>query len=635
MNFAVPIALAWAALAVPIVIFYILKIRLRRVPVSTTIFWEQIFDEKKPRSLWQQLRHLLSLLAQLLLLVLMVLALADPFFSWEMLQARRLVLIVDNSASMNAVDVSPSRLHEAKRLGRQQVDKLRLRDEMAIVVAGTQPRVVCGMTGHQRTLRTALAEIEPTDGPTESEGAVQLARRLLGDHPRSRVILLSDARFDGAEQMADAEDVDLHLVGQRTGNVAITRFQARRSLVDPVGYEMLVEVVNAADDPVECRLEIDLNESPVDVVPLKLAAGEVWTQTFEKTAEDGGRLSARLDRSDALLADNSALALLPQRHRQQVILVTKENLFLQRALEANPLVDLTVVGELPEDTQPDQIVVFHRDVPQTLPMGNLFVVDPSRATDLWEVGDPLSNPIVTGQDEDSELMRHVHLDNVLLPEARQLTPLASFHPLVESVTGDPLYSQFDRPQGKVLVLTVNLDKGDLTFRTAFPIMVTNALGWFAGRTGELQEALAAGETATIELPEATADSSVRYTLVRPSGETMELPQQITETTIGPLDECGIWSVRGGPVNELATPAGPNVANADDEQLENSLVIELACSLANADESDLRVPTGLLSQPAPAALAAGWLTRPIWFYLIALAWILVALEWFLYQRRWIS
>ena len=79
MSLAFPLALAWAALAVPIVIFYILKIRLRQVPVSSTIFWRQIYDEKQPRSLWQVLRHLLSLLMQILLLLLLVLVpLAEP-----------------------------------------------------------------------------------------------------------------------------------------------------------------------------------------------------------------------------------------------------------------------------------------------------------------------------------------------------------------------------------------------------------------------------------------------------------------------------------------------------------------------------------------------------------------------------
>ena len=114
MNLANPLALAWAGLLIPVVVFYILKIRLRRVPVSTVIFWRQIFEEKKPRSLWQRLRHLLSLLVQLALLLLLIFALAQPFFAWEANEARRIVLVIDNSASINATDVAPSRLVDAE-----------------------------------------------------------------------------------------------------------------------------------------------------------------------------------------------------------------------------------------------------------------------------------------------------------------------------------------------------------------------------------------------------------------------------------------------------------------------------------------------------------------------------------------
>src|SRR5580700_4565315 len=110
MSFANPTAWLWGLLVVPVVIFYILKIRLKRVPVSTVLFWQQIFDEKRPRSLWQRLRHLVSLLVQLALLALLVAALAEPFFAWEVLSGRRVILVLDNSASMNATDVAPSRL---------------------------------------------------------------------------------------------------------------------------------------------------------------------------------------------------------------------------------------------------------------------------------------------------------------------------------------------------------------------------------------------------------------------------------------------------------------------------------------------------------------------------------------------
>ena len=126
MSFALPIAFTLAALAVPIVALYILKVRLRRVPVSTNLFWRQIYEEKPPRSIWQHFRHLLSLLLQLLLLMLMVLAIADPCFSWQLLKSRRLVVVIDNSASMRATDVAPSRLDAAKAAASQIIDGMRI-----------------------------------------------------------------------------------------------------------------------------------------------------------------------------------------------------------------------------------------------------------------------------------------------------------------------------------------------------------------------------------------------------------------------------------------------------------------------------------------------------------------------------
>src|SRR3954451_14331088 len=142
MNLANPTALLWIGLAVPIVIFYILKIRLRRVPVSTILFWRQIFEEKQPRSIWQHLRHLLSLLLQIFFLCLLIFALAEPFFHWEVLEARRVVVVIDNSASMNATDVAPTRFARAKKEGQRVIDGLRFRDEIALVAAGTQPQVL-------------------------------------------------------------------------------------------------------------------------------------------------------------------------------------------------------------------------------------------------------------------------------------------------------------------------------------------------------------------------------------------------------------------------------------------------------------------------------------------------------------
>ena len=306
MNLGVPLALAWTALAVPIVIFYILKVRLRRVPVSTTMFWNQIFEEKPPRSIWETFKHLLSLLMQIALLLLLVFALAEPYFSWEVLAARRIVLVVDNSASLKATDVAPTRFAQAIDRGLRVIDGLRFRDELAIVIAGAEPSVACGMTGHLRTLKTALTEIPQTDSPTQLREAVELGRRLIGNHPHGKVIVLTDGCSADAIDLASSEGVEMQLVSGNAGNVGITRFQVRRSLLDSLGYEILIEVLNASHEPVECRLEMDLDGIPVDVIPLKLQPGQTWAQTLEKTSLKGGHLTAKLLHADPFPVDNQA-----------------------------------------------------------------------------------------------------------------------------------------------------------------------------------------------------------------------------------------------------------------------------------------------------------------------------------------
>jgi hypothetical protein len=635
MNFANPASLILAALAVPIIIFYILKIRLRRVPVSTVIFWQQIFEEKQPRSIWQHLRHLLSLLVQLLFLMLLVLALGEPFFKWELLAARRIVLVVDNSASMNATDVAPNRLAAAKKIGQDLIARLRFRDELAIVAGGTEPYVVCGLSGHERTLQKALEGVPPTDGPTRVSEAVALARNLLGNHSHAQVLVLTDGCFENFDQVAQAADVKVYPVGQRTNNLGITRFQVRRSLLDPAGYQILMEVANAGDEAVECRLELDLDDEVVDVIPLKLEPGGQWSQTLDKVSTSGGRLVARLDHADALAADNRAWALLPKREPVKVLLVSEPNLFLQKVLEANSLVLLQTVREVPERIPAGTVLVLHQQATAKIPPGPIFVINPTGDCDLWELGEQLENPIVTKQDRDSLLMTHVRLDNVLMPQARKLTLHGHAQVLAGSVTNDPLYVSIERGEGKVLVLTVNIDQGDLPLRTAFPILMTNALGWFSGAAGELRESLATGAVSEVKLPDVAklqasagippADGVVETLQLWPPDGSLPrpLPAGVTQAVIGPFDHCGVWSIAPPAIGQ--TPPRPA----------ESPTVEIACNLANRAESDLRPAEEVLALARPETVTAGLFAKPIWYYLVALAWLLAGLEWYLYQRRWIS
>jgi hypothetical protein len=170
-------------------------------------------------------------------------------------------------------------------------------------------------------------------------------------------------------------------------------------------------------------------------------------------------------------------------------------------------------------------------------------------------------------------------------------------------------------------LTVDLDKGDLPFATAFPILMTNAMAQFAGSKGELRESVASGGVTEVEVPASVAKLPKDALVLRsPDGHTLPLPRDSVKAVVGPLDRCGVWNV---------------VAKTDvkDSKTSNPAVLEVACNLASRRESDLRPAEGL--KLTTTGLSGAFGGRPAWYYLIAMAWLLAGLEWFLYQRRWIS
>jgi hypothetical protein len=526
---------------------------------------------------------------------------------------------------MNATDVAPTRLASARAEAERVVADLRPGDELALISAGARPRVECGLTEHQKTLRDRIAAIEATDGPTRVLEAVELARGVLADRENPRIIVVTDGAFDRSGELATAADVDIVPVGSASSsNLGITLLQARRSLVDPIGYEILVELSSASDQPARSRLSLELEGRPVDVVPIELGANAKWSKVFVKASAEGGILRARLEPGDSFPADDQAAAVLPRRSVRSVRLVTEGNLFLQMVLRADPLVDLEIAKTPDPATPASTLQVFHKTVPARIPRGDVLVIDPRTNCDLWTIGDLVRDPIVAKLDKDSPLLTHVRLNHVSMPEARKLAfaPGVAGRALVSTIGDEPLYASIERPEGKVLVLTVDIDKGDLPFQTAFPILIADALAWFAGTKGELRESPPTGSIVDFSLPEALAGSA-ELELRSPNDRPRPIRAASGRALVGPLDAVGIWKL-GRPRSADAEAPAPGTETE----------IPIAANLADSRESDLRVPAGFASAANPRPLGGSGL-GPLWRLLAALACAWITFEWYLYQRRWIN
>ncbi|MCA9100531.1 MAG: BatA and WFA domain-containing protein, partial [Planctomycetales bacterium] len=150
----------WAAiLAVPpaILLLYFLKLKRQPVSVPSTYLWHKAIEDLHVNSLWQRLRRSILLFLQLLAVLLVIAALTGPSWEGSSLSGDRFIFIVDNSASMQATDVSPTRLDAAREQVADLIDQLDSGDVAMLISFAESARVEQPFTNNRSLLRERLA----------------------------------------------------------------------------------------------------------------------------------------------------------------------------------------------------------------------------------------------------------------------------------------------------------------------------------------------------------------------------------------------------------------------------------------------------------------------------------------------
>ena len=169
----------WFALTLPVVVvFYLLKRKRKVQVVASSMLWRKFLAETQASAPFQRLRHHWLLIFQLLMLALAVIALGRPFFAGEVSKGGLLVVIMDTSASMQSVDVSPNRMKVAKQSAKALIDTLGNTDQMMILAAGRQTQVLQSATSEKNALKRAIDTIQVSDTSTYLLDAFKLAQTL-------------------------------------------------------------------------------------------------------------------------------------------------------------------------------------------------------------------------------------------------------------------------------------------------------------------------------------------------------------------------------------------------------------------------------------------------------------------------
>ena len=609
MNFLAPAAFAFAATIPVVIVFYLLKRKRTVRLVSSTLLWQKFLAETQANAPFQRLRHNWLLLLQLLLLIFVILALARPYFAGKTAGGNLFVLILDASASMQSTDETPSRFEKARAEALKLVDSLRDDDQMIVVQAAASTEVKQSPTSEKSALRRAIEACTVADSPTRLVDALKLAESSTRNNARAEIHLFSDG---AVPDLSEFENKGLRLVfhgvGQRGNNAGVISLDVRANPEDATKRAIFTSVANYSTNVVRTELELRFNDQLLETRPLTLEPRQPSPQVFIASQTRDGVFTVRLTAKDDLAVDNQAsiVSLLPQ--PVKVLLISRGNRFLEKALRAVANAQVSVATDLVEPARNFDVVVLDDARPTVWPAGNVLAIHTANTNWFDGLGRAVA-PVIVDWKSTHPLLRFASFDNVQISESIAVKTPIWATTLVDSQQ-TPLMLAGERERQRIVWVGFDTLQSTWPLRISFPIFIANALDWLNPATANAALlTVRAGDPFRIGLPEAITTAQI----TPPDGKAKPVPLDANarEIVFGDTAKQGIYRLRAG-TNETV----------------------FCVNLMDAAESDT-TPREVLQMGKYGKVTATTTRRAnleLWRW-IALAGLFVLLfEWWYYHRR---
>jgi len=620
LSFLTPLALALAALAVPIVLLYMLRLRRTETPISSTFLWQQLVRDREANAPWQRLRPNLLLLLQLLILAALVLALARPFVEVKTISTGRIVLLLDASASMAATDVSPSRFEAARTQALEMVNLLGADDTMTVIRVAETPEVLAAASRDKLALQEAIGSAEPSSASANWHAALTLAAAGAVGVDTLNVVILSDGGLPD-DLPPIPGNVQFVPVGESSRNVAITAL-ATSALPDQPP-QLFARLSNYGDRDTDVILDGRLNSSSVidwafrytiparseiDLFDIELPP-DFDTLTTTLTLPSASR------EADHLALDNVAHTVRDRSGVGRVLLATENNLFLRqvfRSLRGVELFEIEPGSALP--SEPFDLYVLDSWLPDPLPDGDLLLVNPPVGAAFFSIGAQVEATERLSATADPRV-RNLggFLNAVNLLQMRPLSGVGWATPLLRvGSTPVAVAGEIEERQVAILSFDARYPNTDLVLQPAWPILIAELSAWFSPpRALDLTGSLSPGAAVTVHLIEDAGEAIV----TRPDGERVVLEPQGSSAIFADTSAPGLYRV--------------DLRREGETIRTEQFVVNLFDPAESAIEPQESITIGTTTIPRGAREETA--RREYWPWIAAIGLAILLIEWLVYHR----
>jgi hypothetical protein len=603
------VAAVWAGLAAVALWLYLHHRRPQHRKVSTLRFWASVQPISQPRR--RKLREPWAFLAQILFLLLLVLALANPRWG-PAFEGRSVVIVLDASIWSQAHPTGePAWIDRERAEAMRLLDSLPGGDRVLLLRAEADAPPVLPFTTDRASVRRAILAAQPSSVAADLQRALEMGRAALGGTRRGLLAYVGPGLVDPEqarsldEFRAEVESPDnngaqpqflMRLVGDWASvqNRGITRLSLRRDAAQPDRWRLLTQLKNYSNEKADVVLAFSVNGQSLGQRKVTIPPNAVANPEDEFTWDQGGMLQAEISPPDALQADDRAVVNIPTFRTVRVaVFANNASPFaadLLSVLSSNPYVQVQILPvELGANISPD--VAIYQGV--SMPPQSDF-------NSIWFLSGPAvagSRPLrVISWNPQHPVTRWVRTHDISVrnPAALKVQPGDTVLASTEGDPPAPLILAREQNGRRILIIGFNPHDSNFPLESAFPLLMAGSVEWMTHSVDEVADSLSTGE---IDLPGPATK------IIAPSGKEVPFARKGADIHLLAL-ETGTYRIVS-PGGETSVAVNPPALPA--QRLE----------LTSAEAADVE------REPLPPT------TWDMWRWLVLLAIAALWLEWWLY------
>lgn len=296
LALGIPAAVVLFCIPPLIVLLYFLRLQRKAMAVPSTFLWKKSIEDLHVNRLMQWMRRNVLLLLQLLAVMVLLYAVLGPRLHGSLFGGRHYILLIDNSASMTATDVTDggkTRLDWAKGEALKEIEAGGTGDIGMVIAFNGTAEIRQSYTGNKDELKAAVQGIRGTQSYTRIDEALSLAASLSNptrsteneaaapvnpepgkertyvqtDGIKADVFLYSDGRFPPVPEFAltnlnmNWRRPPVKTDFGRSDNVGVVRFDVERDPANPVSVTARAEVRNYRGTEATVRVRLTVTDA--------------------------------------------------------------------------------------------------------------------------------------------------------------------------------------------------------------------------------------------------------------------------------------------------------------------------------------------------------------------------------------